>query len=417
MPELDPLQQRRFATDVVDQLRASGHTAYWAGGCVRDRLLGLVPKDYDVATSAKPDQIRAIFGHRRTLAIGAAFGVITVLGGRRAGQIEVATFREDAQYSDGRHPDNVRFSTAEMDAQRRDFTINGLFFDPHEERVIDYVGGQQDLGRRLIRAIGNPQDRIAEDRLRMLRAVRFAATFGFQLEAATLDAIRAMAHGVVKVSAERIAAELRRMLEDSTRRAACELLVETELLSLVLPEVADLESGPGPGASDWQETLRVLDALVEPKFPLSLAALLHRCATPDTINELGQRLRLSNHEVDRATWLLQHHALIVGAPDMKWSQLQPLLVCDGIDDLLAMRAAIASPDSPDVVLFRQHLRRPLSELDPPLLLTGDDLIAHGIQPGPAFRGLLDRIRAAQLDEEISSREEGLTLVDRLLAES
>src|SRR5262245_11907033 len=167
----DPARQHAFALEIAQKLRAAGFEALWAGGCVRDELLGLVPKDYDVATSATPDQIRDLFGHRRTLPIGAAFGVITVLGTRAAGQIEVATFRSDAAYSDGRHPDSVTFTTAKHDAQRRDFTINGLFFDPVAEQVVDYVDGQQDLTRRVIRAIGDPRLRIGEDRLRMLRAV------------------------------------------------------------------------------------------------------------------------------------------------------------------------------------------------------------------------------------------------------
>src|SRR3990172_5648449 len=185
----DSAKQRAFALQVVEMLRARGFEAFWAGGCVRDQLLGLVPKDYDVATNATPGLIREVFGERRTLAIGAAFGVVTVLGPRGAGQIEVATFRSDAAYSDGRHPDHVTFTDAQHDAQRRDFTINGLFYDPVAAKVIDYVGGQADLGAKLIRAIGDPRQRFAEDKLRMLRAVRFAATFEFKIEREPLDAI------------------------------------------------------------------------------------------------------------------------------------------------------------------------------------------------------------------------------------
>src|SRR5208337_581044 len=181
---IDPEQQRRFALEVVRRLRAAGFEAYWAGGCVRDELLGRRPKDYDVATSAAPPQIRELFGNRRTLPLGAAFGVITVLGPRpadpayRVPMIEVATFRQDAEYSDGRHPDHVTFSSAREDAARRDFTINGMFFDPVERTVIDFVGGQEYLRQGLIRAIGSPRLRFGEDKLRMLRAVRFAAAFG-----------------------------------------------------------------------------------------------------------------------------------------------------------------------------------------------------------------------------------------------
>src|SRR5437868_9785761 len=186
MATIDPKLAREFAVEVVQRLRDSGHQALWAGGCVRDQLMAQMPKDYDVATDALPDRIREVFGKRRTLPIGAAFGVITVLGPKGAGQIDVATFRRDAGYSDGRHPDAVSFSDAEHDAQRRDFTINGLFLDPLEDRVIDFVGGQADIERRVIRSIGDPLARIAEDKLRMLRAVRFAARLDFAIEAATL---------------------------------------------------------------------------------------------------------------------------------------------------------------------------------------------------------------------------------------
>src|SRR3989304_4114232 len=186
----DPSPQREFALEVVQQLRAAGFEALWAGGCVRDQLLGLTPTDYDVAPGAKPDEIRDVCGRKRTLAIGASFGVITVLGRRHQGQIDVASFRTDAEYSDGRRPDSVHFTTAEHDAQRRDFTINGLFFDPVANEVVDYVAGRDDLERKLIRAIGDPRLRLSEDKLRMLRAVRFAATFAFDIEPATLRAIQ-----------------------------------------------------------------------------------------------------------------------------------------------------------------------------------------------------------------------------------
>src|SRR6185295_1585440 len=236
----DVTRQRAFALEIAQKLRAAGFEALWAGGCVRDELLGLTPKDYDVATSAKPEQIRDLFGRRRTLPIGASFGVITVLGPREAGQIEVATFRTDAAYSDGRHPDSVTFTTAEHDAQRRDFTINGLFYDPIAQQVVDYVGGQQDLKAKILRAIGDPRLRLSEDKLRMLRAVRFAAAFNFAIDPDTLTAIQDMAPEINTVSAERIGIEIRRMLIDPNRASALKLLREANLLVQVLPEVADL---------------------------------------------------------------------------------------------------------------------------------------------------------------------------------
>ncbi|HTN74368.1 MAG TPA: CCA tRNA nucleotidyltransferase, partial [Pirellulaceae bacterium] len=235
-----PHAARQFATEVVAQLRDAGFEALWAGGCVRDQLLGHTPKDYDVATSARPEQIRNLFGHRRTLAIGASFGVITVIGTKASGQLDVATFRRDAGYSDGRRPDSVTFSSAEEDAQRRDFTINGLFFDPLTDQVIDYVGGQDDLRRGIVRAIRDPYERFREDKLRMLRAVRFTACFNFAIDPPTLAAMRDEAHAITIVSGERIAAEMRRMLVHSQRAKAVELLSEAQLLVEILPEAQRL---------------------------------------------------------------------------------------------------------------------------------------------------------------------------------
>src|SRR5262245_33352992 len=266
----DSQRQREFALEIAQKLRTAGFEALWAGGCVRDQLLGITPKDSDVATSAKPDEIRDLFGRRRTLPIGASFGVIMVLGPRDAGQIEVATFRKDAAYSDGRHPDAVTFSDAEHDAQRRDFTINGLFFDPLAEQVIDYVGGQEDLSRRVIRAIGDPLARIAEDKLRMLRAVRFASRFDFTIEGGTLAAIKQQARELVIVSAERVAAEMRLILTHSSRARGVELLDATGLLEIVLPECALLMQSP----DQRSRSLAILASLHSPTFSMSLAALL-----------------------------------------------------------------------------------------------------------------------------------------------
>ncbi|NDC64209.1 MAG: CCA tRNA nucleotidyltransferase, partial [Planctomycetia bacterium] len=214
----DPETARSFAQAVVGRLRTSGHEAFWAGGCVRDELLGRIPADYDVATSARPDAVRAVFGRGRTLAVGAAFGVITVVGPRGAGHVEVTTFRTDAAYTDGRHPAGVTFSSAREDALRRDFTINGMFLDPATGEVHDYVGGRADLTAGIVRAIGVPAMRFGEDHLRMLRAVRFAAAFDFTLEGETRAAIERMAHLVSTVSPERIAAELRALVSRPGRR-------------------------------------------------------------------------------------------------------------------------------------------------------------------------------------------------------
>ena len=406
-----PEQQRRFATEVVAKLRRAGFEAYWAGGCVRDQLLGRAPKDYDVATNATPPEIRRLFGHRRTLAIGAAFGVITVLGPKKAGQVEVTTFREDAAYSDGRHPDHVTFSSAEADASRRDFTINGLFFDPIGQRVIDFVGGQEDLAGGLIRAIGQPHERFAEDKLRMLRAVRFSATFDFPLEAGTLEAIRQMAGEIGVVSPERIAMEMRRMLVEPRRAEAVRMMLDTGLAEAILPEIL-----PGDDAQRERldRALAMLERLPEPGFPLALGTLLAELVDPGSARRVGRRWRLSNSETNRVAWLVKHRAALREARAMRRSVLQPLLVAEGIEDLLALHEAASPAGSDEVAYCRSLLSQPREVLDPPPLLTGDDLLAHGVPTGPQYAMLLKRAREAQLNEQIHTKAEALALVDQLL---
>jgi tRNA nucleotidyltransferase/poly(A) polymerase len=404
---------RQFAVEVVQQLRDSGFEALWAGGCVRDQLLGRPPKDYDVATNATPDQIREVFGKRRTLPIGASFGVITVLGPKDAGQIEVATFRRDAEYSDGRHPDSVSFSNAEEDALRRDFTVNGLFFDPISEEVIDYVGGQEDLDQGLIRAIGNPHERFAEDRLRLLRAVRFAATLGFRIDPTTLEAIRTNADALDVVSAERIAGELRRMLVNPNRREAVELLQQTRLLNVILPEVASENES-------WPWTLDVLEELESPTFAAALAVLLRSIdqwsQKSDFVEVICRRWRLSNDEVSGVAFCLQHERIVLAAQETAWPELQRILIMPRSDGLLTYCAAIAKVEGSgaDNVSFCQQKRDlPAEELNPRPLLNGDDLKATGIPPGLAYKSILHEVRDAQLLGSVTRQEEALELVMRL----
>ncbi|MFV2067242.1 MAG: CCA tRNA nucleotidyltransferase [Pirellulales bacterium] len=405
--------RRRFALEVVRKLRAAGHEAYWAGGCVRDELLGLQPKDYDVATSAPPERVRHVFGCRRTITIGAAFGVITVLGTGAAGQIDVATFREDEEYRDGRHPERVVYSTAERDAQRRDFTINGMFYDPERHEVIDFVGGRDDLRRELVRAIGDPRERFREDKLRMLRAVRFSATFAFTLEATTGQAIREMATEIVVVSAERIAAEFRRMFESPNRATALRLLDETSLLNVLLPEVALLARSDGD-RSGWESTLGVLERLGAASFPLALAALLHRVGGPSLAAGLGRRWRLANKETDRTAWLLDRLPAVAEASRSPWPAVQRLLVSEGIKQLLALREAISGADDPQLRFCHEKLALPADQLNPSPLIGGDDLIARGIPPGRQIGRLLDQIRDAQLLGRVTSRDDAMAMADRLL---
>src|SRR4051812_16325041 len=406
----DSARQRAFALEIAQKLRAAGFEALWAGGCVRDELLGLTPKDYDIATSAKPDQIRDLFGYRRTLPIGASFGVITVLGPHGAGQIEVATFRTDAAYSDGRHPAAVTFTTAEHDAQRRDFTINGLFYDPIAEKVVDYVGGQQDLKAHILRAIGNPRLRLSEDKLRMLRAVRFAATFNFSIESDTLLAIQEMAPQINSVSAERIGSEIRHMLVDSNRARAIELLRDTNLLPQVLPELADLSE------IALAETSRILAALDHPSISLTLAATWLLAPRASLLAPaIGRRLRFTNKEIERTAWLLANEPLIAQAPQLPWPKLQRLLTHHGALELLSLHEAAAGPADPVLAFCRERLAWPLERLNPPPLVDGSTLIQHGLTPGPHFSNLLEQVRDAQLNGDINSREEALALVDRLRA--
>jgi poly(A) polymerase len=404
-----PAEQRRFAADVVRRLRTAGFVAYWAGGSVRDQLLGRTPKDYDVATNATPEQIRSLFGRRRTLAIGAAFGVISIVGPKPAGMIEVATFRRDAAYSDGRHPDSVTFSSAEEDASRRDFTINGLFYDPVEERVIDFVDGQRDLADRRVRAIGCARDRFAEDKLRMLRAVRFTAAFDFTLDADARAAIAEMAPQIHAVSAERIAMEMQRLLTDSNRASGVRLLLETGLAAEVLPEIVPRNDAERAGLDS---TLAVLARLPgDVRFAVALAALLLPRVEAAGADAVCRRWRLSNKETDLVGWLVQNHTAIDQAATMPWSKLQPLLVAEEIGDLLTLVEA-TTPGSAAAAHCRRLLAQPRDALDPPPLLTGDDLLANGIPSGPQYRMLLERIRAAQLDGEARTKPEALALVKK-----
>ena len=408
----DPAAAREFAAAVVTRLRDAGHETYWAGGCVRDELLGRTPTDYDVATAATPEIVRNVFGRRRTLAIGAAFGVITVLGPKGAGQVEVATFRADAEYTDGRHPAGVTFCSAREDAKRRDFTINGLFLDPLTGEVHDFVGGRADLAAGVVRAIGVPAQRFAEDHLRMLRAVRFTAFFDFVLDGETRAAIERMAHLVVTVSPERVAAELRAMVERTGRERALVLLAETGLAGEVLPELAPAR---GPVAEGWGGKAAVIGALDEPLLPQALAVLASDLDAP-TAARIAGRLRLSNHESKAIAWLHAAVADIGQATDLdrrRWSAIQPW-VADSraplLADLLRARAARGLGDAATAAWFTAQLARPRAEIDPPPLLTGDALIAAGMPAGRSIGAALAKARQLQLDGVVTTAEQALAAV-------
>ena len=405
-----PSSQREFALQVARQLRSAGYEAFWAGGCVRDQLLGLTPKDYDIATSARPEQVRELFGKRRTLAIGAAFGVIAVQS-QRCDPIEVATFRSDGAYVDGRRPESVVYTTAEEDAQRRDFTINGMFFDPIEEQVIDFVGGEVDLKQGIVRAIGDPSSRFAEDKLRLLRAVRFATTFGFRIEERTLAAIRTMASEVTVISAERIGMELRRMLVHPARSAAVELLRETGLLDALLPELVALPKDPA-----WSGTLEYLERLKTDSLPVALALLLVQLNGPLQTREIGRRFRFTNKEIDRAAWLVEMLPSVRDACELMWPTLQRSLVHQGASDLLSLGEAVFGADHPGVVECYRRMALPTEQLNPEPLVGGDELVAHGLRPGPHFAELLDYLRDEQLEGRLSTASEAMAMADQWIRE-
>ena len=392
---------RQWATEIVKKLQGHGHTALFAGGCVRDSMLDIAPKDYDVATSASPDEVQQIFGRKKTLAIGKSFGVITVIGSKSAGNVEVATFRKDGGYSDGRRPDSVQFTDAKEDALRRDFTINGMFFDPVSESVIDYVGGKADVEKKLVRAIGDADQRIEEDKLRMLRGVRFAATYNFDLEQSTLAAIQNRASEIHAVSPERIGTELRRMLGQSGKAEAFELLLESGLWSEVLPK----ENSIG---ANWVEKISVLSSL-NADFATSTAAILE--GTELSGSRLQESWKLTNEEVSKTDWILANLETLSRASELAWSALQPLLISPFADSALrllqAKVSAVECEDSVQASISRclEKLSLEPSLLDPQPLVRGEDLRELGLTPGPSFKSILAKVRQLQLDDELNTREE------------
>ncbi len=430
-------KNRQFAFDVVKRLDDAGYQAFWAGGCVRDFLLGRTPKDYDVATSATPTQVETLFGKKRTLAVGASFGVMIVRAPRGVDDVEVATFRTDGSYLDGRRPETVEFSSPEEDAHRRDFTINGMFYDPIQQQVHDYIGGEKDLAQGIIRAIGDAHERIKEDKLRMLRAVRFTATLDFQLFETTASAIREMADELTIVSQERIAQELQKMLFDLHRWRAIELADDVGLIDVIFPELKQSKQLSAMSDNDsvtktnqWDVTLHQLQLLEETSFELAMAILLHsvianetatvddpptrtNCLPDNKILKICHRLKLSNQQTTDIGWLTKHQKTLLNAKQLSQAQLKRIFTNPLATDLLKMfhLQTIATEADLSPVLFCEEFlaSTPQTEINPAPLLTGDDLIQAGHQPGPHFRELLETIRDAQLNGEIFSKEEALRL--------
>lgn len=442
---MSPKSSRTRAAEIAYELRTRGFQAWLVGGCVRDLILGREPSDYDISTDAPPQELQRLFPQAQL--VGAQFGVVLVDG------IEIATFRSDHSYADGRHPDHVVFETdPKQDVLRRDFTINALLLDPSvlnslspssspsslSSQIVDFVGGLADLGAGLIRAIGDPERRFEEDHLRMLRAIRFAARFGFEIEAGTFAAIQKLHAKILRVSPERIRDELVRILTEGGARRGFELLDSSGLLGDILPEVAAMKDVPQPPefhpeGDVWIHTLIMLDGLRAPSPTLALGVLLHDVGKPGTFRlaerirfdghvELGERiardilnrLRFSNADIDQVIALIANHMRFSHVHQMRESTLKRMLRLPAFDEHLELHRLDCTSShghlgNYEFAKARFEQTEP-EELRPPRLVTGDDLIAVGYKPGPDFSRMLELAEDAQLEQRIHSKEEGLDLV-------
>jgi poly(A) polymerase len=429
------MHSEALARTAIARLRAAGHQAFLVGGCVRDLLLGKTPKDFDVSTDALPGAIMDLFPGSGQ--VGAQFGVVLVRDAQS--QVEVATFRSDSDYSDGRRPDAVHFERDPRgDVLRRDFTINGLMMEAESGRVLDYVDGRADLDRCVVRAIGDPDARFGEDRLRLLRAVRFAARLGFEIEAATLEAIRRHHALVLNVAAERVRDELSRILTEGGARRGLELLETTGLLADILPEVAAMKGVAQPPefhpeGDVWTHTLRLLERLDHPTLTLALGALLHDVGKPPTFRvadrirfdghaERGveiahailQRLRFPRGAMEQVETLVANHMRFIHVGRMKESTLKRFLRMPGFQEHLELHRLDCLAGSGRLENY-DFVRGKLAEyseerLKPPPLVTGADLIAAGYAPGPRYSRILTAVEDAQLEGRIRTAAEAMAMV-------
>ena len=429
-----------LAGSIVRRLRDAGHEAWYVGGCVRDQLLGRPAKDMDIATAAPPEELLRLFPNADR--VGAHFGVVLV---HEAGEmVEVATFRRDLAYSDGRHPAGVQFeSSPREDALRRDFTINALFHDPFSGEILDFIGGRADLEARIIRTVGDPARRFAEDHLRLLRAVRFAARLCFEIEPSTMSAMRNMASMIHKVSAERVRDEIVRILTEGGARRGFELLDESGLLREVLPEIAAMkgvEQPPEfhPEGDVWVHTLLMLDGLRAPSANLALGVLLHDVGKPPTFRIAGRirfdghvekgveiarsilgRLRFPGQVIDDVVALVENHMKFRDVPHMRESRLKRFLRMDDFEEHMELHrldclSSHGGLDNYDFVRVKQR-EMPPEVLRPAPLLTGRDLIDAGFAPGPRFGPALQAVEDAQMENRLATKEEALELARRLLS--
>lgn len=434
------MNPRESAERICLRLRDTGYRALFNGGCVRDIIMGREPSDYDVCTDALPENVQQLFPE--SIPVGAQFGVVIVV--ESGVQVEVATFRADIGSADGRHPERVEFSTSpEEDVRRRDFTINGLLMDPVDGRVLDFVGGLADIRAKMIRAIGDPQRRFEEDKLRMLRAVRFAARFDYRIEERTFLAIRKLAPEIRQVSQERIRDELSKMLTEGAARRAFELLDETGLLKEVLPEASRMKGVPQPPqfhpeGDVWMHTLLMLEKLpAHSPRALAWGVLLHDVGKPPTFRppsgpgdrirfdehvrvgvqiaeEICRRLRFSNEDAGQIAALVENHMRFKDVPEMRDSTRKRFARLAHFDQHLELHRLDCLSSHGDLStyeLVRNFLQRtPPEAVRPPRLVTGDDLRGMGFSPGPLFKGILTAVEDAQLDGTVSSREQALDFV-------
>jgi len=433
VPEL-----KTAAESTAMRLVDAGHTAYFAGGCVRDVLLGIEPKDYDIATSATPEEVQALFPSSN--AIGAHFGVILV--NASGFSFEIATFRHDGSYKDGRHPESVTFSNPEDDATRRDFTVNGLFQNPHNGEIIDFINGRQDLEAQLLRAIGNPVERFQEDALRLMRAVRFASTLGFKIEAATWSAINENADLLTKISAERIRDEFTIILTSKHRAHGLDLLVQSGLMRHIVPEVYNLigcEQPPQwhPEGDVYTHTHIMLGMLGDDPSPeLALAVLLHDIGKPPTFRydeaedrirfnghdrvgaemaeQILHRLKCSNHTIDKVCAMVGNHMNFMNVQNMRTAKVKRFMARPTYEEEMELHRVDCASSNGFTDNY-EFLRAKEQEFDaqpliPPALISGDDLIGLGLEPGPRFTEILTKIQTEQLEGRLSSKNEALDFV-------
>jgi poly(A) polymerase len=429
----------KTAREIAARLRENGHLAYFAGGCVRDMVRGLTPKDFDIATDAKPETVQKLFP--RTYAVGAHFGVIIVL--ENGFQFEVATFRSDEAYIDGRHPSAVHFSSPEEDAKRRDFTINGMFYDPVADEVIDFVGGCDDINAKLVRAIGDPVQRFAEDRLRMLRAVRFATMLDFTIDKQTWGALVANAVSINEISAERIRDELVRIFLSPNRTRGWDLLDSSGLMRAILPELDRMKGVLQPEqfhpeGDVFKHTRLMLEFLPEKlSVPLVFAVLLHDVAKPvtATVDETGRirfsghdrvgaemaeeimrRLRFSGAEIEATVEMVRQHMVFKDVPKMRQAKLKRFMARPTFEEELELHRVDCEGSHRMLdnyeFLIRKREEFANEPIIPPPLVRGDDLIALGLKPGPKFGEILEAVETQQLEGNLSTRDEALAWVER-----